>query len=350
MPEPMPEPMPERRSALPSTSPSGSGRALDRAPGGAGLAAGPPAVDPALALMRRYAEGELQAFEELFAQHALAVYDFFLYMTHSREQALRLSEQAWLTVAKRRGELGEQTRFLPWLFGQAVQVRRERSPAEAADMAAAAKAPPVAVESAKSPESPESAEPAADAPLHRALAGMAESYREVLVLHRLSGLGFADIATALGATEAAVKARALQGYFQAAESALGRGDPAAAAPGGRAPLPLSRCPETEKLINLVVASPEARKTEPLAALVHHTHDCPLCEVTQKKVEAGYAALGRLVALARPETTALEQIARAVLPAVARDLAPPGNGWALALAALALLLLLVTTASFFLHKN
>ena len=292
--------------------------------------------------MRRYGDGELQAFEELFAQHARAVYDFFFYMTHSRELALRLSEQAWLTVRKRRGELAAQSRFLPWLFGQAVQVRRELSPAVAADMAAATKTPPVAA------ESPEPG--AADAPLHQALAGMADSYREVLVLHRLSGLGFADIATALGATEAAVKARALQGYFQAAESAVGRGDPVAAAPGGRAPLPLSRCPETEKLINLVVASPEARKSEPLAALVHHTHDCPLCEVTQKKVEAGYGALGRLVALARPETAALEQIARAVLPAVARDLAPPGNGWAIALAAIALLLLLVTTASFFLRKN
>lgn len=305
------------------------------APGAAALSA----ADPALALMRRYGDGELQAFEELFAQHARAVYDFFFYMTHSREQALRLSEHAWLTVRKRRGELAGQKRFLPWLFGQAVQVRRELSPAVAADMAAA-KTPPVVA------ESPEPG--AADAPLHQALAGMADSYREVLVLHRLSGLGFADIATALGATEAAVKARALQGYFQAAESARGQVDPVAAAPGGRAPLPLSRCPETEKLINLVVASPEARRSEPLAALVDHTHDCPLCEVTQKKVEAGYAALGRLVALARPESVALEQIARAVLPAVARDLAPPGNGWAIALAAIALLLLLVTTASFFLH--
>lgn len=292
--------------------------------------------------MRRYGDGELQAFEELFAQHARAVYDFFFYMTHSREQALRLSEQVWLNVRKRRGELAAQPRFLPWLFGQAVQVRRELSPAVAADMAAADKSPPVA---AGSPEPG-----AADAPLHQALAGMADSYREVLVLHRLSGLGFADIATALGATEAAVKARALQGYFQAAESALGRGDPGAAGPGGQAALPLSRCPETEKLINLVVASPEARKSEPLATLVDHTHDCPLCEVSQKKVEAGYAALGRLVALARPESAALEQIARAVLPAVARDLAPPGNGWAIALIALALLLLLFTTASFFLHKN
>lgn len=318
-----------------------SARALDPPPPAAaplGLSAAAGEASPALT----HREGELAAFERLFAQHARAVYDFFFYMTHSREQALQLSEQAWLTVRKRRGELSGQQQFLPWLFGQAVQVRRERSPAAGADMAAARTAPAAV---------PASVDPAtADAPLHRALAGMAESYREVLVLHRLSGLGFADIATALGATEAAVKARALQGYFQAADSAAGGFEPATAPPGPGAALPLSRCPETEKLINLVVASPEARQTAPLAALVEHTHDCPLCEVTQKKVEAGYQALGRLVALARPETAALEQVARAVLPAVARDLAPPGNGWAIAVAALALLLLLVTTASFILRKN
>jgi hypothetical protein len=171
---------------------------------------------------------------------------------------------------------------------------------------------------------------------------MADSYREVLVLHRLSGLGFADIAAALGATEAAVKARALQGYFQAADS-YGADRAPVSTPAPRVALPLSRCPETEKLINLIEASPESRKAEPLSALVRHTQDCPLCEVTQKKVEAGYHALGELAALARPESTTLEQIARAVLPTIAQDFEPQRTGWALVVAILALLLLVATTA-------
>lgn len=314
-------------------------------PGSVGVA--PPdsaaAQAQAVAVMRRYGEGELQAFEELFAQHARAVYDFFYYMTHSREQAVQLSQHAWLRVSRRRGELLEQQRFLPWLFGQAAQVRRERSPAATADMAAADK---LAARSAREHGIAVSGD-SADAPLHRALSAMAESYREVLVLHCLSGLGFADIAAALGATEAAVKARALQGYCQAAESATRAAESGYAGLPAALP-PLSRCPETEKLINLVVAQPEDLRLEPLSSLVRHAYDCPQCQVTQRKVAAGYQALGHLAALARPESAALEQIARAVLPAVAQDLTPQPSGWAIALAVLALLLLAVTVAKLLLH--
>lgn len=294
--------------------------------------------DQAVALMRRYGDGDLQAFEELFAQHARAVYDFFYYMTHSREQAVQLSQYAWLRVRKRRSELVDQARFLPWLFGQVAQVRRERSPAATADMAAADKAAALSAPDLNVDIPADSA----DAPLHRALAAMAESYREVLVLHRLSGLGFADIAVALGATEAAVKARALQGYCQAADSAHRPAEPAAALP------PLSRCPETEKLINLVVAQPDELKSEPLSVLFRHTQDCPLCEVTQRKVAAGHQTLGQLAALARPEPAALEQVARAVLPAVAHDLDAQRSGWAIALAVLSVILLAVTVARLLMH--
>lgn len=298
-------------------------------------AAGPP-PDPSVALLRRYADGELQAFEELFAQHARAVYDFFFYMTHSREQAVQLSQHTWLQVRKRRGEVlahAAPARFLPWLFGLAAQVRRERSPAAVADMAAADKKTALSTPDLGSDIPADSA----DAPLHRALAAMAESYREVLVLHRLSGLGFADLAAALGGTEAAMKARALQGYCQAADSGSRPAAPPASLP------PLSRCPETEKLINLVVAPPEDLKAEPLSGLVRHTQDCPFCEGTQRKVVAGYKALGQLAVLARPETAALEQVARAVLPAVAQDLSVARSGWAIAIVALALFLLAVTVA-------
>ena len=302
-------------------------------PGSAVVASGVAAVDDEACLVR-YCAGDLQAFEELFARHARAVYDFFFFMTDRREQAVQLSQEAWLAVRKHRGELTPGARFLPWLFSQAVQVRRERSPAAAADMAAQDKT------SAPAAESSTAAAPGSAEPIHKELAAMADSYREVLVLHRMSGLGFADIAVALGATEAAVKARALQGYFQASDP-YDRGSERGAADLSHSRPPLSRCPETAKLINLVVASSEARTAEPLSQLVRHTQDCPLCEVTQAKVESGYQALGKLAA--RPESAALEQIARVVLPAVARDFAPSRTGWAIVVAVLALLLLVATTA-------
>ena len=45
-----------------------------------------------------------------------------------------------------------------------------------------------------------------------ALAKLPESQREVIILHKLEGLSFPDIANALGEQVEAVKARAFRGY------------------------------------------------------------------------------------------------------------------------------------------
>jgi RNA polymerase sigma-70 factor (ECF subfamily) len=286
-------------------------------------------------LMSRYRDGDLRAFEELFTRHARAVNDFYFYMTDDREQAVLLSQEAWLAVRKHRSDFADGTRLLPWLFGQAVAVRRERSPA-----AGSRSRPPTSAPALR--EAPAS---------ERTLASLPESYREVLVLQRLSGLSFGDIAAALGATEAAVKARALQGYVLLAESRPRDSvNPPAAdlcGPRSSAPTP-SRCPETEKLISLMVASPQARAAEPLAALVRHLPDCPLCQLTHQNLIAGYRALEQLVVVAPPQSAALEQIARAVLATLAHDTPASGFGWSVAVVLLALLLLAVASVSLFLR--
>jgi hypothetical protein len=66
----------------------------------------------------------------------------------------------------------------------------------------------------------------------------------------------------------------------------------------------------------------------------------MCSVTWAKVQAGHAALAGLP-LAAPQVVVLERLARAVLPEVARDLAPRRSDTAkkVAIAAGVLLILL-----------
>lgn len=156
------------------------------------------------ALMRSYQQGHLQALETLFARHARAVYTFFLYTTLSGSAAERLSQLAWLEVHQQRVSY-DGSQFLRWLLTISAHVRREHEPpaAKEHDNKTSPPAPPFL----------------ADNPLDRALAGMADSYREVIVLHRLLQLPFDDIAVVLGATAPAVKNRAQQGYVQLAEVA-----------------------------------------------------------------------------------------------------------------------------------
>lgn len=157
-------------------------------------------------LMRRYQAGQRAGFDALFVRHATAVQVFLFHTTFRADLCEELGQKTWHAVHQHRAEFSSEKthgqRFLPWLLGLAARVRRE---ATARDQGDREPLPPPKL-------------PAGAAPVVHALAALPDSYREVVVLHRIGQLSCAEIAQVLGATEAAVKARARQGYSQLAES------------------------------------------------------------------------------------------------------------------------------------
>lgn len=153
-------------------------------------------------LMRRYQAGERAAFEALFVRHAATVQAFLFHTTFQAALSEELGLKTWQAVHQQRRSFsqdGEKAqRFRPWLLGLAAHARRE------------------AIARAQGDHEPPPPPPIPDGatPLLRALAVLPDSYREVVILHRMGGLSCAEIARVLGATEAAVKARACQGYAQ----------------------------------------------------------------------------------------------------------------------------------------
>jgi RNA polymerase sigma-70 factor (ECF subfamily) len=159
-------------------------------------------ADSDASLMQRYRDGDSDALRGLFRRHARRLQTFFLCTQKSAEQAEELSQQTWLRLHRDRRGYTPGTPFLPWLYAIAVQLRRDsvRQPVVQASQPGAARA-------------------VTDGPsLIRALQDLPDSYREVVVLHRLVALSYPEIAQALGATESAVQQRAQQGYEQLAES------------------------------------------------------------------------------------------------------------------------------------
>lgn len=103
------------------------------------------------------------------------------------------------------------------------------------------------------------------------------------------------------------------------------------------PAPLSRCPTTDRLVELLdgfapggagggtcATDGSGEHSGAVESLPQHTADCPMCSVTWAKVQAGYAALGELTVPA-PQPVVLERLARTVLPEVTRDLVPRRRG-------------------------
>jgi RNA polymerase sigma-70 factor (ECF subfamily) len=152
-------------------------------------------------LMRRYQAGERAAFELLFIRYAATVQAFLFHTTFQTALSDELALKTWQAVHQQRRGFSPEQRFRPWLLGLAAHARREAIARAQGDH-----------EPAPPPPVPDGA-----TPLVRALVALPDSYREVIILHRTGALSCAEIARVLGATEAAVKARACQGYAQLGE-------------------------------------------------------------------------------------------------------------------------------------
>lgn len=168
------------------------------------------------ALMAAYARGDLRAFDRLFSTLAPAVHGFFLRSFGSRAVADDLMQNTFLKLHRARGSYEPSRPLRPWVFTIAARVRldelRKRyALAEDADeerLAAAEEAQ--ALQAAAEPDNPGRRE-RIDA-VRSALAGLPESQRVVIHLHRYEDLTFPEIAKVLGTTEDAVKLRAFRAY------------------------------------------------------------------------------------------------------------------------------------------
>jgi RNA polymerase sigma-70 factor (ECF subfamily) len=159
-------------------------------------------------LMTRFARGESQAFDALFERHAAPVHAYLSRLVGSGLMAEDLAQAAFLSVVRSRGRYHPSIQFRPWLYAIATNAARDyfrRNRRE--QLTEKGELPLNAV--ADTP-------PAGDAALERrvraALEQLSPQQREVIILNRFGGLSMAEVATAVGASETAVKVRAHRGY------------------------------------------------------------------------------------------------------------------------------------------
>jgi RNA polymerase sigma-70 factor (ECF subfamily) len=160
--------------------------------------------------MQAYVEGDADAFQRLFSSLAPAVHAFFARAVSERSAVDDLTQTTFLKVhaARRLWRRGERVR--PWVFTIAARVRvdwlraRGRSASEplddgVAEVAGEAIDPVVEIDLRQRDER-----------VREALEALPESQRIVVHLHRIEGLGFADIGRILGISEGAARVRAFR--------------------------------------------------------------------------------------------------------------------------------------------
>ncbi len=158
------------------------------------------------ALMERFRAGDRASFERLFKRYAAPLTSFLTRLTGSVAAAEDALQHTFLSVVRSREQFTRGSRVKPWLYAIAANAARDRH--------RRTKREDVSSSSADAIDQGLDAVHG-DAGLRKrlleALQQLPEPQREAVILHRLEGWSFGEIADAVGANETAVKVRAFRG-------------------------------------------------------------------------------------------------------------------------------------------
>lgn len=158
-------------------------------------------------LMERFCDGDSRALEALFERHASGVHGFLRRMVRDEALAEDLLQQTFLSVVRSADRYERGARVMPWLLTIAGNAARDalRSHRQRVEVLGVEAPPEQAVEAAPS-------DPGARRRIEAAFEALPPPQREAVLLHKLHGLSFAEVARAQGVTETAARLRAHRGY------------------------------------------------------------------------------------------------------------------------------------------
>lgn len=166
-------------------------------------------------LVQRARQGDEQSFAQLVEQNQGRIYNLALRMTGNPDDALELSQEAFLNAWKGLGKFQGDSSFATWLYRLTSNVcidflRREKrrgalsmtislddeEEARQAELPDERYSPHVEAERRERRET-----------LRAGLASLSEEHRKVLILRELEGLSYGEIAQTLELEEGTVKSR-----------------------------------------------------------------------------------------------------------------------------------------------
>ena len=156
-------------------------------------------------LVRRAQAGEDDAFDALYRAHVDRVYGICLRMSGNRQEAERLTQDAFVRLWKRIASFRGDSEFSSWLYRLTVNVVLEDSRSTRRRIAR--------VETMEDPDvydrghAPEAQHTETRMELEAAIAGLPEGARQALVLHDIEGYKHEEIAKMTGLAVGTIKAQ-----------------------------------------------------------------------------------------------------------------------------------------------
>jgi RNA polymerase sigma-70 factor (ECF subfamily) len=165
-------------------------------------------------LMAAFCGGDQGAFVALHARHAQPLHAYLRRMVNDKDMADDLLQTTFLSMVTAAGRFRPGTSVRAWLYAIAANAARDalrrgrvRTMARAALLAES--------DASFDPATPD---PAAARAVHAALDRLPPDQREAVLLHKVHGLSFDEVATALQISLGAAKVRAHRGYEKLREA------------------------------------------------------------------------------------------------------------------------------------
>ncbi len=160
--------------------------------------------------MERFQDGDSRALDALFDRHASGVHAFLARMVQDRALADDLLQTTFLSVVRSADRYQRGLKVIPWLLtiaGNAARdtLRRKRLQVEVMSDEEDGSLPEAGVE-------PVMSDPGQRRRIEQAFAKLPAQQRECVILHKLEGLSFEQIAQMLDISETAARIRAHRGY------------------------------------------------------------------------------------------------------------------------------------------
>ncbi len=174
-----------------------------------------PASDPGVQLMLRVRDGDADAFRELFEKHSRAIVNFAYHFVGSRQRAEEIAQDVFLQIFRAAPRYEPTAKFTTWLYRIATnaclnEVRRpeHRHPRRSLEYQSddehkrteIAYADPTAI-----PGDSALAGRQLEAKIQAVLDDLPPNQRAALLMSRVDGMSYLEVAEALDTTESAVK-------------------------------------------------------------------------------------------------------------------------------------------------
>lgn len=165
---------------------------------------------PDEALMSRFCDGDQKAFDVLYERYAPQLELFLARMVRDRSLAQDLLQTTFLSFVRARGRYVETSGVRAWLFAIAANAGRD-----ALRRRGTRREDPLDIDSlniASNETESTMSDPNVVRAVETALQQLPAEQREAVLLHKMHGLSFPEVAVALGTSVGAAKVRAHRGY------------------------------------------------------------------------------------------------------------------------------------------